>query len=1819
MSAAAPAAKAPTFKSLDGNEAAASVAYAFSDIAFIYPITPSSPMAEHADEWSAMGKPNLFGQVVQVKEMESEAGAAGALHGALAAGALGTTFTASQGLLLMIPNMYKIAGELMPCVMHVAARSLAGQALCIFGDHSDVMAVRQTGWALLSAATVQEAYDLAIVSHLSTLKSRVPFVHFFDGFRTSHEVQKIDATPLSHFKTFMDMKAIEDHRGRALNPAHPHMRGTAQGSDVFFQNVEAANQFYDKVPAIVEQTMNEVASVTGRPFKLVDYYGAPDAELVIVSMGSSCPVIEETIDALKGQKIGLIKIRLFRPWPHAQFLETLPKTTKRICVLDRTKEAGAQGEPIYLDVCTSLHEGEVTGKLVVGGRYGLGSKEFTPSMVKAIYDNLALPKPKNHFTVGIVDDVTHTNLPLGPPMRTVPEGTVQCQFWGMGSDGTVGANKDAVKIIGDNSELFTQAYFSYDAHKSGGLTVSHLRFGPKPITSTYLVTEADYVAVHLESYVTKYNFLATLRPGGAVVLNTVWTAAELEKKLPASVKRQLHELRARLYIINARAISDSVGLGKRINMVMQTVFFYLSGVLPFERAIALLKKSIEKTYGKKGPEIVAMNHRCVDAAVAHLVTVPIPDEWKTAQDDTRRRAPGPVATDFVKNVVKPMLAMEGDSLPVSAFVPGGVVPPGTTQYEKRAIASKVPTWKADKCSQCNYCAFVCPHAAIRPVLVTEEELEGGAPEAFETRKAKGSGEITNFKYRVQVSPYDCTGCELCIHACPDEALEAAEINDILDTEAANWDYFTTVPPRGELFDRNTVKGSQFQQPLLEFSGACEGCGETPYVKLLTQLFGERMIIANATGCSSIWSGSAPVNPYTTNKDGRGPAWANSLFEDNAQFGYGIATGVIQRRAGLRKVIDDVATTPEGQPGFVPMSSELRSAMKAWLDVWQDADKCESASKRLETVLGAECRRPGSSAMLREIYKQKDLLTKASIWIVGGDGWAYDIGYGGLDHVLASGENVNILVMDTEMYSNTGGQQSKSTPMASVAQFAMSGKKQNKKDLGILAMQYGSVYVASVALGANFSQVTRAMVEAERYPGVSLIIAYAPCMLHGIREGMSYALDESKMAVDTGYWTLYRFDPRIKVDAEHTQFQLDSKKIKAELTTFLKHENRFGILARSCPSEAKKLQVNLQEFVIARHEKYKHLAETDAERKANLAAQFAKLAGGLSSDQPWPSSVTVAYGSQTGNAEGVAHVIAGQLRARGVAHVKCCEANDLEIGDLPAISHLVVVVSTAGQGEQPDNIKDFWKALENPALPADYLANTTFAVFGLGDSSYCFFCKSAIEIDERLGQLGAQRVLARGIGDDQDEDKYETGFSNWVPELYEALKLPEGKKETGVPNKHYKVVLGGKAHLDFDLTKQLAPTPILTEGCARHVRMLSNGRLTSLDYDRNIRHMVIDLEGSGLRYGVGDALAIYPRNAPDRVADFLGFMGLDPLECIDELQFIEAEGQTATKQKPPVPAHLPLAQLFTDVLDLFGRPSKRFYERLALYASDPAEKAALERVCERSAAGGGAFAKLLEETPTYADVIRMYPSTRAALSIEHLVDILPVMKPRYYSIASSPHHLPGKLELCIVVVDWKTKSGADKFGTCTGYLKDLLDFGADGKASYTIAATMKPSAGMCMPAKPEFPVICAGLGTGLAPMRAMVQERLHQIKAGKKIGETVLFFGCRFRAKDYLYGEEWEQALKDGNLTHLRVAFSRDQKEKIYIQNKIEQEPALIADLMLNKNGYFFFCGPARQAPNDIRAAMEKALQRGAGLTEQQAAQKITELIIAGRYVVEAWS
>ncbi|MDT2658260.1 pyruvate:ferredoxin (flavodoxin) oxidoreductase [Enterococcus hulanensis] len=1192
-------------KTMDGNTAAAYISYGFTELAAIYPITPSSTMAELVDQWASQGKKNIFGQPVSITEMQSEAGAAGVVHGALKTGALTTTYTASQGLLLMIPNMYKIAGELLPGVFHVASRAVTTNALNIFGDHGDVMAARQTGFAMLQESSVQEVMDLSAVAHLAAIEGSLPFMNFFDGFRTSHEIQKVEVLDYEELAPLIDQEKLKEFRKRSMNPNHPTISGTNQNPDVHFQQRETVNRYYDELPAIVQKYMFEINKLRGTNYDLVTYYGADDAEEVIVAMGSVAQTIEQTVDYLNanGRKVGFLNIHLYRPFPTETFLEKLPNTVKSIAVLDRSKEPGADGEPLLLDIQGVMYEADVRPK-IIGGRFGLGSKDVTPDQIIAVYDELIKDKKlaKKRFTIGITDDVTNLSLKTRGTLDLTNPNTFQAKFWGFGSDGTVGANKSAIKIIGDHTDKFAQGYFSYDSKKSGGLTVSHLRFGDTPIRSTYLVESADFIACHTPAYIHTYDLLKGLKPGGIFLMNTMWNDVQIDKLLPAKMKRYIAENDIKFYTINAVKLAMEVGLGSRINTVMQTAFFSLTGIIPFDEVLEILKEEADKSYRRKSLEIVEKNIAAIDQTVELLHQVQVPEAWRTVEVPSQvRKSP---VSQYVEQIVEPINSQRGNDLTVNDLVANGMtdgtIPTGTAKFEKRGIALEVPHWISDRCTMCNECSFVCPHAAIRPFLADEEELEE-APEGYIVREMRGADGL---KYRIQVSVEDCTGCGLCVEACPakGKALVMKPYEEEKE-QAINWAFSMTLKQKANPAKTNSVLGSQFNQPLLEFSGACAGCGETPYVKLMTQMFGDRMMIANATGCSSIWGAAAPVSPYTTNDKGQGPAWSNSLFEDNAEYGYGMFLANQTRRKELADKINDVLGT---------VSDDLRELMEDWMDHMFESDGTQQRATKLTAALEAEGL---TDPNLAEIYDNHDLFVKTSQWMFGGDGWAYDIGFGGIDHILASGADVNILVMDNEVYSNTGGQTSKATPASAIAKFSAGGKYQSKKDLGMMAMTYGNVYVAQIASGANQMQTIKALDEAEKFPGPSLVIAYTPCINHGLRGGMSKTLQEAKDAVNSGYWSLYRYNP-LQREKGKNPMTLDYKKPNFDdMIGFMKQQTRFSALERIQPDDAQRLYQKTVNDAQTRFYNYARLAGQEEKIRTKLEGTKAESAEATAGAKP----------------------------------------------------------------------------------------------------------------------------------------------------------------------------------------------------------------------------------------------------------------------------------------------------------------------------------------------------------------------------------------------------------------------------------------------------------------------------------------------------------------------------------------------------------------------------------------------------------------------------
>jgi len=1761
----------------DGCLAATTAAYCFADTIFIYPITPTTPLGETADQWAAAGRRNGFGVVPKVQQMQSEAGAAAAVHGTLVTGALSTTFTASQGLLLMIPNMYKIAGELLPCVFHVAARALAGQALSIFGDHSDIMAVRQTGFALLSSHSVQESFDLALVSHIATLLCSTPFVHFFDGMRTSHEIQKIEALTSEHMEKVVELLGdqIDEFRAKSLNPNHPTLRGTAQSADIYFQNVEAANPILAKVPESVRQAMLWVKQLTGRSYDLFQYVGHPKATDVVVVMGSGAQVVEELMDYYgSSKKVGMLKVHLFRPWSISHFLAAMPASVKRICILDRCKEHGV-GEPLYTDVCATMQG--FANVRIIGGRYGLASKDFTPGMAHAVFENMMASRPKHPFTVGLLDDVTNLSLPY-TEMNTVPAGTVQCLLFGFGSDGTVGANKNAIKMISRETELYTQGHMTYDALKAGGITLSHLRFGPKELKCSYEITAGcQYLAVHKKEYLKMFSvesIFGASQEGSIFVLNSPWTDAEqLRQNIKLEFRQLIVQRKLQLFNIDASSVARQAGMGRLINNIMQTVFFHLAHVMEPAQAIALFKKEVEKTYRNKGPEVVQKNIDAIDMALDHLHLIPLPKGWEAPLDGEvvkpirHRDANTP---SEITEVLDPMQLRMGGTLPVSKFSPGGVVNLGMTQWAKRGVAEKIPVVDMDKCTQCNKCATICPHAVIRPFLTSPGELKA-APASFDSRRAQGGNAYAGLNFRIQVSPLDCTGCEVCVTSCPDNALAMKPIAEALqEGHKEAWDFAMTLPSRGKRFDKFSVKGAQFNQPLLEFSGACEGCGETPYAKLLTQLFGDRMIIANATGCSSIWGGPAGWVPYTVDKEtGRGPAWGNSLFEDNAEYGLGMMLSVKQRRVHLKQCVENAIKAKVG-------SAHVQNLLAQWLEKSDDKVMSGVFGDELEKLLKPEGERKALPKALNEVWRLRDLLARPSMWMMGGDGWSNDIGFGGIDHAMALGENINIMVLDTEVYSNTGGQSSKATPLGSVAKFAQKGKRTQKKDLGGLLMTYEGVYVASCAMGADYTQTVKAIQEAEAHDGPSMVICYSPCIEHRAKTGMSQMANDQKAAVDCGYWPLYRYDPARKAMGE-APFQLDSKTVTGNVKDFLRNQNRYAQLERSLPEDAKMLVGELEKHLADRHETMKQKAS---------AVAFKELVDGLKTE------LLVVYGSETGTAEVVARRFAKYAKQRGCAIRQCTEMNG--ICDLPSQNSVAVVafVATCGDGEIPGSAHQFWEAAKT--FEPDSLSKHTFSVFALGDRGYAKFCEAGKLFDKKLEECGAKRVLDMGVGDACDEDGWATGYDAWLPEALSALEVPEEVETSSPPEAPFQIE-ERKGEPSFVPSQLCPPGAVLT-------RVDENRRLPPSDYERDIRHFVMNNTDVDLPFHLGDAIGLYPQNLPedaDKALKWFGFEADVPLSlrCVDDTASarLVALGTQRTTAR----------QLFTEVLDMFGRPSRSFYKALAKFAN-VADAAELNEI-----ATGARFKELSEKSTTNFEVFEMFPSAKPSLA--HLFGLVPAMKWRLYSIANSADYVPGVVELTVVINQWQSKAGL-KTGTSTKYIQQL-------KVGDRIAATMTNGT-FSFPKDDMTPMIMTGLGTGIAPIRSFVQDRMYKKTVLKKdVGPMVVFYGCRHEREEFFYKEEWELFEKAGVLTRMVPAFSHDAPhyppKMIFVNQRMEENPELLGDLIGKKGGYFYMCGLAVAVPG-IDKALKQAMVLGGTVKEEDADAWLEEMKKNGRYSQESY-
>lgn len=1812
----------PEMKCVDGNWAVAHASYRMNDCAYIFPITPSSPMGEEVDEWAAHHKKNLWDQDLRVVEMQSEGGAAGALHGALISGSCATTYTASQGLLLYIPNLYKIAGELLPTVIHVASRALAGEALSIYGDHSDTMLVRGCGLAMISSFSVQEAHDMAVITQMATFKSRVPFLHFMDGFRTSHEINKITLVSDNQLRKLLPWKEIEEHRSRALSPMHPTQRGTAQAPDVFMQMVESSNQYYMDVDKFIVEAMEDFKQVTGREYKPFEYryYGTSQPRVAIVTMGSSVAVVNSTLRATKNEQACLIGVRMFRPWKPSMFVDAIPESVKRIAVLDRTREGGSQGEPLYLDVCTSLMQNGRGNLFVAGGRYGLGSKDFTPRMVMAIIANMLRKDEadiKRPFTVGITDDITNLSLTLGRHVNifahNAPDAgdadVTQCVFWGFGSDGTVGGNKEAIKIIGNyHPNMSVQGYFEYDAKKSSGWTMSHLRFSPSTkIEAPFRVEEnqAGYVACHNESYVQKNKFdvVKFLKRRGTFFLNTTIASIQdpkerldaLESLIDPKLLRQLALKNANFFIMDAASLAAKFGLAGRINMICMCVFFRLSGVLPLNDAVALLKAAIKKNYSYKGDAVVQQNIQLLDAVVSDprcLLQVEIPASWRhvslaTGSDNSGRHPAlieNSMMSKFLDDISVPVTQLEGDNIPVSKFLEnkllGGVMIPGTTKFEKRNPnpSGLIPEWDASSCTQCNQCIFVCPHAAIRPFVVSKDEaLSAPFPKEFKVAKAVGT-EFPGMKYTIQVSPLDCTGCNACVEACPEnpKPLQMKSIEEGLETKKQLWDYAYDLPDRGDLSTKETVRGSQFQTPLMEFSGACAGCGETPYFKLLTQLFGERMIIANATGCSTIWGGSFPSNPYTVSKKtGRGPAWANSLFEDNAEFGLGMFSAMKHRRARLVDSVQDYIHKLDLLESQEKTDAEqaLESLLIDWLEIREEkSDRPTLVFDKMKPhfmALNAESipldTLDDKDRLLQRIWSDRDMFPKISQWITGGDGWAYDIGFGGLDHVQAFEANdINVLVVDTEMYSNTGGQSSKSTPAGATVKFASGGKTQRKKNLGEIFMTYEHVYVASVSI-VNQAQVLAAMLEADKHDGPSIVIAYAPCIQHGVRpQGLNDMIDESKFAVDSGYWPLYRFNPELAKE-DKNPFILDSKKLRKDVVAFLQRESRFLNLKKNYPEIAGDLFAKMNSDV---HHRMQHLNE---------------LADGYKAfDHPDEASVKVLYASETGTA---AHIARDFADACKLSH-NADAMNDVDVSDIDGKT-TVFFVATCGQGAMPQNGKGFYHDLVERKEP--FSEGTRFMVMGLGDSSYYFYLKAAKLVEDRMIELGATKMLRMGCGDDSAEEGLEEGLHNWLEDVWPSLEV-EAPEE--VPHiTPIKVSFSQRAVASKDVdSHSLEQYFYSDEVAAVSLPVLSNTKMCDEAYDRDFRTIRISCVGSNksLAYGLGDALEIFPKNDEKKVAQFLHEYTHD----FDERTVLKAHAFG-------IDGEISVGALLESVLDLFGKPTMHFMQQLATFEKDEDEKKTLldPNFLRKSSKESGI---------TIADVLLRFKNAKPPLPA--LLAIIPKIKPRAYSIASAPLVSGNVIELLVLIDTWWCDEGM-RYGLNCDMLRNTL-------AGSFLWCRIK--AGSMDPPEPDQAVVCAGIGSGLAPHMAFLRDHVRAAEEGEKVEPFSLYFGNRKR-DEFLYQEELEEYERKYPWFHLHAAFSRDNpKQKVYVQDLVGRTDDA-RRLLKEKRGMLYICGN-RNLPKPMQEALVASFSSASADPEviQTAKQDVEEMYIHGRAQQEVW-
>jgi len=1635
---------------------------------------------------------------------------------------------------------------------------------------------------MLSGQCVQDCQDLALVAHIATLKGRVPIVHFQDGFRTSHEINTIEALSVEDMRSLMDPEDLRQHRSRGLSPLSPVVRGSNQNPDVYMQALEGANLYYDRLPGIVQECMDKVSQLTGRPLSLVRYQGDPEPEHLVIQMGSAVRVTESVLPKLNaaGHKVGVISPLLFRPWPAEALLELIPSSVKTVTVLDRTKEHGSYREPLFLDVSATLaSDPRFAGVTLLGGRYGLGSKEYTPSMAQSIFEN-AIGVQKDRFTVGIEDDVTYTNLPVcegGKLDSCVPEGTSQCVFYGLAGDGTVGANKNAVKIIGDNSSLKAQAYFAYSSVKAGTPTVSHMRFGPTGMEAPYLTLpdSADYLACSFTGHINSLDMLRFVKPEtGTFVLNCPWSSIdELNANLPVHVRRAIAQKNVKFYTIDASRVAKDSGLGKLTNNVMQTAFFNLSNVLPVDQAMSYFQDAIQKTYKKHGDAVIQRNLSAVENAMSSLMAIEYPrEEWLALEP-----APLPEALKyegyddpFHMQVQKPMVMLEGDDIPVSAFPPGGVSPMSLSNVEKKTQAAEVPEVDMDKCTQCNYCSIVCPHAVIRPFLIDQTTYDT-APLTLEARKATSSEQAGHY-FRIQVSAGDCTGCEVCVKTCPDDALRMVSQEEAVQLgHKENWDFLRALPVREDLMKVNSVKGSQMQQPLLEYSAACAGCGETPYVKLLTQMFGDRMVIANATGCSSIWGNPYGSTPYTKrDSDGKGPAWHNSLFEDNAEFGFGISQNQLSRRQRMHEYVAELLKTD--QADVLP---ELRGRLKQWYDGWQQASTSTHMQNVLPPLLEKAKEQGAKGFAFSQVYDNKDLFVKTSQWIIGGDGWAYDIGFGGLDHVVASGANVNILVLDTEAYSNTGGQRSKSTPQGAIAKFAMGGKERAKKNLGEICMSYGNVYVSSISMGANMTQTVKAIAEAEEYNGPSLTLAYSPCIEFKIahQDGLGEMINCQKLAVSSGYWPLFRYDPRLEVP-----MQLDQKTLREDLSSYLQTENRFNALRRSNPESYKRLIDEMRTSIRRRHKNY--------------------LAMSSSEDAARGPALSILYGSETGNTAELASRFAGMCGSRGYS-VELAELNDLSVEDLGQRKDVVILIATCGEGQIPQNALTLFEELGR-AEPGS-LEGVNFSIFALGDKAYRHFCSAGKDYEARMVELGANRLTPIGIGDDKDEDKFETGFEQWLPTWLEEVKAPPDPKENDPPAPLFELT----AVQAKDALPELA-RPART----KRLELGFNKRISPADYEYSIRHIKVDDPNLDVPYLLGDALAVHWKNDEARVREFLAAYGLDADQCFTATPL---EGANAGVKAERLSGPFKVATLFTELLDIFGRPSKNFLKGMAKVAPPGVDRDRLEFLV--SDAGKDAFTEEISGAAlTFAEVLQKFPSAKPDLN--QLITMLPGIKPRLYTIASSTRATPGSIELTVITNTFENNKGEEKVGSCTDYFERM----DTDKASGVLSVDCSISPGTFEFGEPEVPMVMTGTGTGVAPFLAFAKERDWYIKnhGPERAGEMWLFFGCRNRKKDYILGDELEELSEKGVLTHLRPAFSRDGPNKVYIQDKIKSEAEGVYSALVEKKGYLYLCGQAGDREKDVLDSVAKAFELGGGLSPEAARKELDGLIEEGRYCPELY-